>query len=83
MYDSPNYLNREMLEKILSEYEWPTSYSIGDDDCPFDGIEVVFLNVLFFLEKGYRVILMFYFRSFRQTLIMVCQYLMHYIMYFD
>jgi hypothetical protein len=52
MYYPPNYLNREILEKILSEYEWPASYTIGDDDCPFDGIEVVFPKCSLFFREG-------------------------------
>ena len=51
MYNPPTYLNKAILEKILSEFKWPAPYIIGDDSCSPDGVEVSFPNcTLYFVE---------------------------------
>ena len=42
-----------MLDRILSEFKWPASYTIGDDDMPEEGIEVRFPNCTIIFYEGH------------------------------
>lgn len=53
MYNPPRFLDKSILDEVLSEFKWPALYIIGDDTCPSDGLEVSFPQCTLYFVEGF------------------------------
>jgi hypothetical protein len=61
MYNPPTFLTRQILDEILSEFKWPAPYTIGDDSCTADGVDVRFPKCTLFFVEGFESEMSLYF----------------------